>query len=786
MLLRHPICRTTYLKPLNESLMKKNLFITLIFFLSYGTHAQELAADDYVIITQENQAYPGFQAKTYRGLFSVGHGQFKMFNYGGTPGNISALGANETLGSFVFNGYDGSSNVISAVIQAKTITDSRDPRINFLLSNGVGSQRPNRMTILGQSGNVGIGTGSPSQTLHLHRSGVNYLKITDGSSNAGGIRLGLNGTGNAYFVQDTPNKGILIGTNGSANSVIDPSGYWGLGTISPSAQLDVDGQIRMRTGAGAGYIPVSDADGKMTWTDPATLNPWTEVSGEVYRPTGNVGIGGNPAARLHIFADGTTKDDGIRLTSSLGTGVDYYMHMNATDDFVIRKDATDVLTLQNATGYVGINTQAPDAQLHVVEATGTNIPVIYGESEYVSDSDRYGVRGKSINNPGYGYGGYFEGGYRGVYGLVNGSTYTGSTYGIRGASTGNAGDRRGVYGSASNSGGNSAYGVYGSASSATNNYGVYGSASGGTTNWAGYFSGNVRVTGTLDNTSDARLKKDIEDMENALDIIKQLQPKTYEFRTNEFPSMGLDARPQLGFIAQDMEEVLPQLVSTAIHPEFTNDERDEYESGIPNSPAVDIKSINYIGIIPVLTQGIKELTAKVEDKEEIIENLIADNEAIKSDIKTVLEYNTGLKSELAAMKEQVSQMAELMNSKFNQMEEDMSSCCFDSNASTPSNGEEAITTIELNGNTDQPILEQNAPNPFNAQTQIRYYIPSSASKSQMIITDNRGAVLKTINLSETGFGTVFVRAGELAPGTYAYTLFVDGNKVTTKQMVLVK
>ncbi len=92
---------------------------------------------------------------------------------------------------------------------------------------------------------------------------------------------------------------------------------------------------------------------------------------------------------------------------------------------------------------------------------------------------------------------------------------------------------------------NTATGVYGTASSATSNYGVYGIAQGGATNWAGYFSGNVRIIGTLDNTSDARLKKDIEDLENALDIIKQLEPKTYEFRTDEFPQMGLDKRPQL-------------------------------------------------------------------------------------------------------------------------------------------------------------------------------------------------------------------------------------------------
>lgn len=35
---------------------------------------------------------------------------------------------------------------------------------------------------------------------------------------------------------------------------------------------------------------------------------------------------------------------------------------------------------------------------------------------------------------------------------------------------------------------------------ATTNYGVYGWAAGGTTNWAGYFDGDVRVTGTFDNS----------------------------------------------------------------------------------------------------------------------------------------------------------------------------------------------------------------------------------------------------------------------------------------------
>jgi hypothetical protein len=37
---------------------------------------------------------------------------------------------------------------------------------------------------------------------------------------------------------------------------------------------------------------------------------------------------------------------------------------------------------------------------------------------------------------------------------------------------------------------------------------------------------------------------------------------TYNFRTDEFPERALPATPQLGFLAQEVEAVLPQLVST--------------------------------------------------------------------------------------------------------------------------------------------------------------------------------------------------------------------------------
>ena len=52
---------------------------------------------------------------------------------------------------------------------------------------------------------------------------------------------------------------------------IHSNGYVGIGTKSPTNELDVDGKIRMRDGANDGYVIVSDANGQMNWADPDTL-----------------------------------------------------------------------------------------------------------------------------------------------------------------------------------------------------------------------------------------------------------------------------------------------------------------------------------------------------------------------------------------------------------------------------------------------------------------------------------------------------------------------------------
>jgi hypothetical protein len=85
--------------------------------------------------------------------------------------------------------------------------------------------------------------------------------------------------------------------------------------------------------------------------------------------------------------------------------------------------------------------------------------------------DTYAVSAISEPQPGYGYGLYARGGYRGVYGFANGQGYGSRVIGVLGTATATAGGGERI--------------------------GVYGSASGGTSNWGSYFLGSNYMSGDL-------------------------------------------------------------------------------------------------------------------------------------------------------------------------------------------------------------------------------------------------------------------------------------------------
>ncbi|MDX9749064.1 MAG: tail fiber domain-containing protein [Paludibacter sp.] len=158
------------------------------------------------------------------------------------------------------------------------------------------------------------------------------------------------------------------------------------------------------------------------------------------------------------------------------------------------------------------------------------------------------------------------------------------------------------------------------------NYGVYAKAANAATNFAGFFDGNVMITGTLFQPSDRKFKTNILPITNALDKIEALQPVAYNYNSSETTNMQFPSNSQFGFIAQDIEQVFPDLV---VNQSFASHHR----SGSPGSkqttdPKVEkeeFKGINYTGLISILAQGIKEqqqqiqsLKTKIADYEERI------------------------------------------------------------------------------------------------------------------------------------------------------------------------
>lgn len=127
-----------------------------------------------------------------------------------------------------------------------------------------------------------------------------------------------------------------------------------------------------------------------------------------------------------------------------------------------------------------------------------------------------------------------------------------------------------------------------------------------------HVEGDITLTGTITNVSDRNLKKDIASYNGGLDLIQKLEPKTYHFKTQEYRGLGLPDDNQIGLIAQDVEQLLPELVVTR---EMVVDEE--------NNKKMDVKTVNYTGLVPVLISGIKEQQKTIDDQQKEIDQLKA-------------------------------------------------------------------------------------------------------------------------------------------------------------------
>jgi len=91
-----------------------------------------------------------------------------------------------------------------------------------------------------------------------------------------------------------------------------------------------------------------------------------------------------------------------------------------------------------------------------------------------------------------------------------------------------------------------------------------------------------------------------------------------------------------------------------------------------------------------------------------------------------------------------------------------------------------------NTENGKALLDQNVPNPFSKETRIGCYIPETATSSFLNNYSMNGALLQRFSIKEKGRQFVTVDGQSLIPGTYLYSLVVDGKEVGVRKMILEK
>jgi len=131
-----------------------------------------------------------------------------------------------------------------------------------------------------------------------------------------------------------------------------------------------------------------------------------------------------------------------------------------------------------------------------------------------------------------------------------------------------------------------------------------------------HVNGSITYNGSLNNASDKRLKKNVSELEDGLNVVMQLNPIRYQYNGKA----GIENTDEhIGLFAQNLQQAAPYLVN-----EFTHQEEDE-QGNVKKSEnylGVEESAIKYLLINAVKEQQtvIEELKQEVAELRDIIEN----------------------------------------------------------------------------------------------------------------------------------------------------------------------
>ena len=236
--------------------------------------------------------------------------------------------------------------------------------------------------IIGSSGNVGIGTTSPSELLHIYGAEKNILLQTPNNNQDNNNSILFQNSGGNFSWRIGRRYNSTINTSNSSNFVIsgggdnvdyenlpdrftiNEDGNVGIGTNTPDSKLDVNGNINI---TGTGLYKLDNVTLIENKNNAATPDIYANlrVLQNITLNNGmyiNYGSSGTNAADLRLYANGTTQR------------------------MIIKAD----------TGNIGIGTESPSEKLHVNNG-GISVTGVHPDSD---NFNRTTTRGVHIGNYG--------------------------------------------------------------------------------------------------------------------------------------------------------------------------------------------------------------------------------------------------------------------------------------------------------------------------------------------------------------------------------------------------
>ena len=621
----------------------------------------------------------------------------------------------------------------------------------------------------------------PQSMFHMssYKQQDTWFQITNQTGTAetaaDGLRIGITDTGTAHIKQQEALPLVLYTgavedvriVPASASTLTGNHGMVGIGNFSLDtldAKLDINGDLRIRT------VTQRDTLLQVLVIDSNDHNRvhWRNIGG----------LGGNATAFNGTSIDTATSQ--VQLGQDVGDSLNPAMLVNnrqvPMNNFNIQFDGLGVQGANQIS--VGAPSPIPtltgDTNLTSKFSTYNEDDLIAGS--FVSDEQNFSgssfgftssgdfIRTNMIGVAGIALKKNFDFAV-GVYGTaaqanIGGSTLRGVVGQIRFG--GNKTKAIGVHGIGENTKGGQNYGGYFEAlGSPNNNIGVFCTAPvtpstfppTPPSNLALFADGDVFVSGTayLANpavVSDQQFKTNIDSLQNALQIITQLNPRNFEYVASLSPKLNFPLGEQYGFIAQEVEQVLPTIISEGIIPEVYDSLGNIVES------AIQYKSLNYNALIAILTKGMQEQQINIDS----LHHVVNEQDSINNDLETRLAFLESCIRNANICEEGNRTINQNPNSGINQ---------------------KSIELINTNG----IILDQNLPNPFAENTVINYNIPTEVAEAKLLFYDLNGRIIKELVIEERGESKLTVYGSNLKTGVYTYSLIADGELIATKKMV---